>query len=61
MPQDKLYEDGMKVRRHILGNAHVDKASALTTDVNREFQELIIRYGCDSSRCINTYRWYGSG
>ena len=45
MPQDKLYEDGMKVRRHILGNAHVDKATARTTDVNREFQELIIRYG----------------
>jgi 4-carboxymuconolactone decarboxylase len=39
------YEAGMKVRRHILGNAHVDRASAATTSVNREFQELIIRYG----------------
>ena len=44
-PQDKLYQDGMKVRRKILGNAHVDRAQARTTDVNREFQELIIRYG----------------
>lgn len=45
MPEDKLYQDGMKVRRKILGDAHVDRATARTTDVNREFQELIIRYG----------------
>ena len=44
-PQDQLYQDGMKVRRQVLGNAHVDRAQARTTDVNREFQELIIRYG----------------
>jgi 4-carboxymuconolactone decarboxylase len=45
MPDDKLYQDGMKVRRKILGDAHVDRANARTTDVNREFQELIVRYG----------------
>jgi len=45
MPNDKLYEDGMKVRRQILGDAHVDRANARTTSVNREFQELIVRYG----------------
>jgi 4-carboxymuconolactone decarboxylase len=45
MPDDQLYNDGMKVRRHILGNAHVDRANARTTSVNRDFQELIVRYG----------------
>ena len=45
MPDDKLYNDGMKVRRHILGDAHVDRANSRVTEVNREFQELIVRYG----------------
>lgn len=45
MPDDKLYQDGMKVRRKILGDAHVDKANARITPHNREFQELIVRYG----------------
>jgi 4-carboxymuconolactone decarboxylase len=45
MTDDKLYQEGMKVRRTILGNAHVDRAVAHTTPVTREFQELIVRYG----------------
>lgn len=45
MPDDKLYQDGMKVRRKILGDAHVDRANARVTAHNREFQELIVRYG----------------
>jgi 4-carboxymuconolactone decarboxylase len=45
MPDDKLYQDGMAVRRKILGDAHVDRANSRITDVNREFQELIVRYG----------------
>jgi 3-oxoadipate enol-lactonase/4-carboxymuconolactone decarboxylase len=35
---------GMEVRREVLGDDHVDKAIAATTDFNREFQELITRY-----------------
>ncbi len=38
------YERGMKVRRAVLGDAHVDRASAGITDFNREFQDLITRY-----------------
>jgi 4-carboxymuconolactone decarboxylase len=38
------YERGMKVRREVLGDAHVDRASAGTTEFNREFQDLITRY-----------------
>jgi Uncharacterized homolog of gamma-carboxymuconolactone decarboxylase subunit len=42
---DPKYEAGMKVRRRILGDAHVDRANAHITPVNRYFQDLITRYG----------------
>lgn len=35
---------GFEIRRAVLGSAHVDKAIASTTDLNREFQEMITRY-----------------
>ena len=38
------YEQGMKVRRAVLGDAHVDRAVARANDFNREFQDLITRY-----------------
>ena len=38
------YEDGMRVRREVLGDAHVDLATASATEVTRDFQELITRY-----------------
>ena len=37
-------ELGMRVRREVLGDAHVDAATARTTDFTREFQDLITRY-----------------
>ena len=43
-PADSLYEVGMTVRREVLGDAHVDRAAAATTEVNRDFQEFITRY-----------------
>ena len=36
---------GMAVRRRILGDAHVDRAIANTTDLTKEFQDLVTRYG----------------
>jgi 4-carboxymuconolactone decarboxylase len=39
------YDRGMKVRRAVLGDAHVDRAVGGATDFNREFQDLITRYG----------------
>jgi 4-carboxymuconolactone decarboxylase len=36
-----LYEQGMKVRREVLGDAHVDKAVAATTEFTRPFQDYI--------------------
>ena len=35
---------GFEVRRRALGDAHVDKSIAGTTDFTREFQDLITRY-----------------
>jgi 4-carboxymuconolactone decarboxylase len=35
---------GMRVRREVLGDAHVDRATERATDFTREFQELITRY-----------------
>ena len=35
------YQDGMKVRRAVLGDAHVDRAAAARTDLDTPFQTLI--------------------
>ncbi|WP_219510493.1 bifunctional 3-oxoadipate enol-lactonase/4-carboxymuconolactone decarboxylase PcaDC [Nonomuraea ceibae] len=35
---------GMRVRREVLGDAHVDRAIARTTGFTRDFQDLITRY-----------------
>ena len=40
---DDPYEAGMEVRREVLGDAHVDRAVARTTDFTRDFQEYITR------------------
>jgi 3-oxoadipate enol-lactonase/4-carboxymuconolactone decarboxylase len=34
----------MQVRREVLGDDHVDRAVERTTDLTREFQDLITRY-----------------
>jgi 4-carboxymuconolactone decarboxylase len=38
------YDNGMAVRRAVLGDAHVDRATSLRNAFNAEFQELITRY-----------------
>ena len=38
------YDEGMKARREVLGDEHVDRAVARTTDFTRDFQDLITRY-----------------
>ena len=38
------HEAGMAVRREVLGDEHVDRAVAGTTEVDREFQEFITGY-----------------
>ncbi|HEY2651341.1 MAG TPA: 4-carboxymuconolactone decarboxylase [Solirubrobacteraceae bacterium] len=41
---DEQYEEGMRVRREVLGDEHVDRAIELTTDLTAPFQEFITRY-----------------
>jgi 3-oxoadipate enol-lactonase/4-carboxymuconolactone decarboxylase len=41
---DDTLAAGFERRRSVLGNAHVDKAVASTTDFTRAFQEFITRY-----------------
>jgi 4-carboxymuconolactone decarboxylase len=41
---DPVYDEGMAVRRAVLGDAHVDRAIANTTELTAPFQDLITRY-----------------
>ena len=43
MDETTRYQQGMEVRRAVLGDEHVDRALAATTDFNREFQDFITR------------------
>ena len=38
------HEDGMRVRREVLGDEHVDAAIERTTEFTADFQDLITRY-----------------
>ena len=38
------YDEGMRVRREVHGDAHVDAALERTTEFTREFQDLLTRY-----------------
>ncbi len=40
---ENLYDAGMNVRKQVLGEAHVARATAGITDLDRDFQELITR------------------
>jgi 4-carboxymuconolactone decarboxylase len=44
MDERQRYEEGMKVRRAVLGDAHVDASLKSRNDFNEAFQELITRY-----------------
>lgn len=39
-----MNEKGMQIRRDVLGDEHVDRAAAATTDFNADFQDFITRY-----------------
>ncbi|OXM71046.1 MULTISPECIES: 4-carboxymuconolactone decarboxylase [Amycolatopsis] len=40
---DELYDAGMRVRREVLGDAHVDRATANATEFTQKFQDYITR------------------
>lgn len=44
MDERDRHKEGMKVRRAILGEAHVERAQAAENEFNSAFQDLITRY-----------------
>ena len=42
--EDSAYDRGMKVRREVLGDEHVDRAIGRTTEFTANFQDFITRY-----------------
>jgi 4-carboxymuconolactone decarboxylase len=44
MDEKQRYEAGMKVRRAVLGDTHVDRSLEKLTPFNSEFQEMITRH-----------------
>jgi 4-carboxymuconolactone decarboxylase len=41
---DEAYERGMRIRREVLGDEHVDAATERMTPFTEDFQDLITRY-----------------
>jgi 4-carboxymuconolactone decarboxylase len=44
MDESERYEAGMKMRKNVLGDAHVDRAESSKDVFDEEFQNLITRY-----------------
>ncbi|HAT1586029.1 TPA: 4-carboxymuconolactone decarboxylase [Citrobacter farmeri] len=44
MQDEESYQQGMAVRRAVLGDAHVDRTVQNLTPLNEEFQDFITRY-----------------
>jgi 4-carboxymuconolactone decarboxylase len=38
------YDEGMAVRREVLGDSYVEQASAKTTDFTRDFQQIVTEF-----------------
>ena len=41
---DDAFDEGMRIRREVLGAEHVDRAIEQTTEQTRDFQDFITRY-----------------
>jgi 4-carboxymuconolactone decarboxylase len=42
--EESTYDRGMKVRREVLGDEHVDRTMGRTTEFTADFQDFITRY-----------------
>src|SRR3954452_24633936 len=45
---DPVHDEGMRARREVLGDDHVDRSIANTTDFTEAFQDFITRYAWGS-------------
>ena len=43
-PERDMSDDGMRVRREVLGDEHVDRAESAKDEFTADFQELITKY-----------------
>jgi 4-carboxymuconolactone decarboxylase len=44
MDERERHDLGMRIRRQVLGDQHVDRAQAAQTDLDADFQDFITRY-----------------
>ncbi len=44
MDDEQRYQDGIAVRRKVLGDAHVDRTLQHLTPLNDQFQDFVTRY-----------------
>ena len=44
MNDEQRHEQGMRVRREVLGDAHVDRAEAKKSELTADFQDFLTRY-----------------
>src|SRR5258706_14622709 len=49
MDDRERHQQGMKIRREVLGNDHVDRATQSATDFTAPFQGLLTRYACGAA------------
>ncbi len=42
---DARYDQGMKARREVLGDAHVDRSLAQADELTKPLQDLVVEYG----------------
>ena len=52
MDERQSYEQGMKVRRAVIGDAHVDASLENLNEFNEEFQDLITRSRNENWRVV---------
>jgi len=48
MPWTDPYDEGLRIRREVLGDEHVDRAEAGRTELTGDFQDFITRYAWGS-------------
>jgi 4-carboxymuconolactone decarboxylase len=48
MPWTDPYEEGLRIRREVLGDDHVDRAESARTPLTGDFQDFITRYAWGS-------------
>ena len=58
MDDKQRYQQGMTVRRKVLGDTHVDKTLQKLTLLNEEFQDFITRYAWGETWTRSPYPQY---